>query len=80
MGDVQRVTGEVLAKRTENGQNLVDVAVKFTNQRDEETVRGTATIALPGKANPLPMYPPVPEALAATAAQMMARHWELGGD
>ena len=80
MGDVQRVTGEVLAKRTENGQNLVDVAVKFTNQRDEETVRGTATIALPGKANPLPMYPPVPEALAAKAAQMMARHWELGGD
>lgn len=80
MGDVQRVTGEVLAKRIENGQNLIDVAVKFTNQRDEETVRGTATIALPDKANSLPMYPPVPEALAAKAAQMMARHWELGGD
>ena len=79
MGDVQRVTGEVLAKRVENGQNLVDVAVKFTNQRDEETVRATATIALPSKDNPLPLYPAVPDALARKAAQMMARHWELGG-
>jgi hypothetical protein len=79
MGDVQRVTGEVLGKRVENGQNLVDVAVKFVNQRDEETVRGTATIALPSRDKPLPMYPPVPDDLAETAARMMARHWELGG-
>jgi hypothetical protein len=79
MGDVQTVTGEVLAKRTENGQNLVDVAVKFTNQRGEESVRATATIALPSKDNPLPLYPEVPRELAQKAAQMMARHWELGG-
>ena len=56
------------------------MAVKFTNQRGEETVRGTATIALPSKARPLPLYPPVPEALAEKASQMMARHYELGGD
>ena len=80
MGDVQKVTGEVLAKRVENGQNLADVAVKFTNQREEETVRGTATIALPGKNGALPMYPPVPAELAQKAARMMARHWELGGE
>lgn len=80
MGDVQRVTGEVLGKRTENGQNLVDVAVKFVNQRGEETVRSTATIALPSKDKPLPMYPEVPADMAETAARMMARHWELGGD
>jgi acyl dehydratase len=80
MGDVQRVTGEVLAKRIENGQTLVDVAIKFTNQRDEETVRATATIALPSRERPLPMYPEVPAEMAATAAQMMARHWELGGN
>lgn len=80
MGDVQRVTGEVLGKRTENGQNLVDVAVRFMNQRGEETVRSTATIALPSKARPLPMYPEVPADMAETAARMMARHWELGGD
>jgi hypothetical protein len=58
----------------------VDVAVKFTNQRGEETVRGTATIALPSKARELPLYPEVPQDLAEQATRMMARHWELGGD
>lgn len=79
MGDVQMVTGKVLAKRQENGQNLVDVAVTFVNQRDEETLRATATLALPSRDNPLPLYPEVPRELAQKAAQMMARHWELGG-
>lgn len=80
MGDVQRVSGEVVGKRQENGQNLVDVAVRFINQRDEETLRSTATIALPSKDQPLPLYPAVPDELAQKAAQMMARHRELGGD
>lgn len=80
MGDVQRVTGEVVGKRQENGRNLLDVAVKFTNQRDEETVRATATIALPSQSQPLPLYPAVPDELAQKAVQMMARHRELGGD
>jgi len=79
MGDVQMVTGKVLSKRQENGQNLVDVAVVFTNQRGEESVRATATISLPSKENPLPLYPEVPADLARKAAKMMARHWELGG-
>ena len=76
MGDTQTITGQVLAKREENGQSLVDVAVKFTNQRGEDTVRGTATIALPSKGM-MAMYPPVPADLAEKAARMMARHWEL---
>lgn len=79
MGDVQRVTGEVVGKRREDGNDVVDVVVRFTNQRDEETVRATATIALPSEARPLPLYPPVPDELADQAARMMARHWELGG-
>jgi hypothetical protein len=74
------VTGEVLAKREEGGQSFVDVAVKFTNQRDEETVRATATIALPSKSRPLPLYPAVPDDLAEKAVRMLARHRELGGD
>jgi acyl dehydratase len=73
MGDVQTITGEVTAKRG----NLVDVAVRFTNQRGEETVKATATIALP-EAGKLAMYPAVPDDLAQEAAAMMARHWELG--
>jgi hypothetical protein len=80
MGDVQRATGEVVAKREERGQSLVDVVARFTNQRGEETVRATATIALPTRSRPLPLYPDVPDELAETAARMMARHWQLGGD
>ncbi|WP_242124077.1 MaoC family dehydratase N-terminal domain-containing protein [Sphingobium sp. Sx8-8] len=78
MGDTQFVTGEVTGKREENGQNLVDVKVQFINQRGDETVRATATIALPGK-NGMAMYPEVPRELALEAATMMARHWELSG-
>lgn len=80
MGDVQRVTGEVTAKRREHGNAVVDVAVRFTNQRGDETLNATATIALPSAERPLPLYPPVPEALAEKAVRMMARHRELGGD
>jgi len=76
MGDVQMVTGEVNGKREVDGQNLVDVEVRFTNQRDMETVKGTATIALPKKGG-IAMYPEVPKELAEEAAMMMARHWEL---
>ena len=76
MGDVQMVTGEVTGKREVDGQNLVDVEVRFTNQRDMETVKGTATIALPKKGG-IAMYPEVPKELAEEAAMMMARHWEL---
>ena len=75
-GDTQTITGEVVGKREEGGQNFVDVMVQFANQRDEVTVKATATIALPSKGK-LAMYPPVPPELAQEAAQMMARHWEL---
>ncbi len=76
MGDVQTVTGEVTAKRQEAGQNLVDVTVRFTNQRGEETVKATAVIALPDGGRPV-LYPAVPIELAEDAVRMMARHWEL---
>jgi acyl dehydratase len=77
MGDTQIITGEVVAKREENGQFLVDVSAQFKNQRDEVTVKGTATVALPRRAAGLPLYPQTPRDLEARAAQMMARHWEL---
>jgi acyl dehydratase len=76
MGDVQTITGEVTGKREDNGQKLIDVKIAFTNQRGEETVRATATIALPSDGG-IALYPPVPTALAAEAARMMARHWAL---
>lgn len=76
IGDTQIITGEVTGKRTEGDQNLVDVAVRFTNQRDEETVKATATIALPSNGRPA-MYPEVPRDLAAKTFEMMERHWAL---
>ncbi len=76
MGDTQIITGEVTGKREEAGLALVDVAVRFVNQRGDETVKATATIALPKKGK-LALYPEVPRDLAEEAATMMARHWEL---
>ncbi|MGE0742009.1 MAG: MaoC family dehydratase N-terminal domain-containing protein [Hyphomonadaceae bacterium] len=76
MGDTQIITGEVVGKREENGQHLVDVMVQFTNQRDEATVKASATIALPKKGG-VALYPEVPRELSEKAAQMMARHWAL---
>lgn len=78
MGDTQFITGEVTGKREEAGQFLVDVTVRFTNQREEETVKATATIALPKKGG-IALYPEVPRDLAIKAVQMMERHWQLGG-
>ena len=76
MGDVQTITGEVTSKRQENGLNLVDVAVRFTNQRGDETVKATATVALPEGDRPV-LYPEVPRDLAEEATRLMARHWAL---
>jgi acyl dehydratase len=76
MGDTQLITGEVTGKRQDGGRNLVDVSVRFTNQRGDETVNATAIIALPSDGRPV-LYPEVPADLAERALKMMARHWEL---
>ncbi len=77
MGDTQIVTGEVTAMREENGRKLVDVQVRMTNQRDEETLKSTATIALPGKDGTVVQPPEVPFELQQRASHMFARHCEL---
>lgn len=77
VGDTQIITGEVVAKREENGACLVDVVAQFKNQRDEVTVKATATIALPSRKTGLPLYPETPVDLTQRAAQMMAQHWSL---
>ncbi|MDB5430165.1 MAG: acyl dehydratase [Caulobacter sp.] len=77
IGDTQIITGQVVGKREENGQTVVDIQAQFTNQREEATVKGTATIALPSKKGGLALYPSVPVELQQRASQMMARHWEL---
>lgn len=77
IGDTQLITGEVTDKRVENGRHLVDITLRMTSQRDQETVKAKATIALPSRAGGPVIYPEVPLELAQRAAQMMARHREL---
>jgi hypothetical protein len=77
MGDTQIITGEVVAKRQENGRSVVEVQAQFKNQRDEVTVKATATIALPSRTTGLPLHLQTPQDLEQRAAEMMARHWEL---
>ena len=46
VGDVITVSGKVTGKREENGQKLVDLEVKCTNQNGQDTLQGEATVAL----------------------------------
>ncbi|TWS99911.1 MaoC family dehydratase [Reyranella sp. CPCC 100927] len=46
VGDVITVTGKVTGKREENGEKLVDLDVKCTNQNGQSTLEGNATVAL----------------------------------
>jgi hypothetical protein len=79
MGDVQFLTGKVVAKREENGQKVVDLELHMINQRETETAYGTATVALPSRADGLPLFQSVPAELEREAATMFARHMELAG-
>ncbi|WP_326835367.1 MaoC family dehydratase N-terminal domain-containing protein [Amycolatopsis rhabdoformis] len=49
LGDATWVTGEIVAKRVEDGHHLVDLDLRCTNQRGEVTTPGTATVILPSR-------------------------------
>ncbi|MET0713013.1 MAG: MaoC family dehydratase N-terminal domain-containing protein [Jiangellaceae bacterium] len=76
-GDWHLLTGEIVGKRTENGNHVVDVELRGTNQRGEVTCPATATIALPTREGGEVALPEVPEEIAAQARAMMDRHLEL---
>ena len=46
VGDVITVSGKVTGKREENGQKLVDLEVRCTNQNGQDTLQGEATVVL----------------------------------
>jgi acyl dehydratase len=77
MGDTQFLSGQVVAKREEDGQKVVDLELHMINQRDTETAYGTATVALPSRTDGLPLFPRVPVTLERQAAELFARHSEL---
>jgi len=45
VGDVITLSGKVTAKREENGEKLIDLEVKCTNQNGQDTLQGHATVA-----------------------------------
>src|SRR6266542_5521580 len=77
MGDTQFLSGEVTAKREEDGRYLVDLSLRIVNQRDTETAYATATVSLPSKTAGLPPLPNTPIDLQRQTAAMFARHNEL---
>lgn len=79
LGDVQFITGEVVGKRLENGNAVVDLEFRATSQRDEVTAPATATVALPSRELGPVVLPDPDEALARKAVAMMRRHYELSG-
>jgi acyl dehydratase len=46
VGDVITVSGKVTGKREANGEKVVDLEVRCTNQNGQDTLQGHATVAL----------------------------------
>ncbi|WP_054815149.1 FAS1-like dehydratase domain-containing protein [Nocardia arizonensis] len=80
IGDTQVITGEVVGKRVEDGNGLVDVRFRATNQRGEVTAPATATIALPSRELGPVLLPKVGADLERKAVGMLARHRELAAE
>jgi hypothetical protein len=77
VGDTQFLTGEVAGKRVEEGRHIVEIEMRCTNQRGEETVPGRATVLLPSREHGPIVLPEPPLEVREKAARMMARHYEL---
>lgn len=77
MGDLQIVSGKVTGKRQDETRRIVEVEIKCTNQRDEDTAFGTFHVVLPSKDHGAAAHPPVPFDLAEKAKAMLSRHHEL---
>ena len=78
IGDSHILTGEVVAKRVEDGRSVVDIEMRGTNQRGDVTCPGSATIALPSRQGGREVtLPDAPEELSSVAHSLLARHNEL---
>jgi hypothetical protein len=77
VGDSHVLTGEVVAKRIEDGRCLVDIEMRGTNQRDVVTCPGRATVALPSREHGAVVLPEPPADLRQQASERMARHGQL---
>lgn len=73
-GDLQTISGEVIAVREEDGQPVVDVRVAAVSQRDVETAFAEATIALPSRDLGPVALPDVPADLQREAIAFLTAH------
>ncbi len=77
IGDTQIVTGEVVGKRMEGTNALVDIECRLTSQRGDVTTLATATVCLPSRAHGDAQFSDPPAELVAIAQKLYARHLEL---
>jgi acyl dehydratase len=78
-GDIHRCTGTVTSKGTSDDQS-VQLEVRATNQRDEATTRGTATVLLPSRATGAVVLPVPDQDLRRRGAQVVSRMSGKVGD
>ncbi len=71
LGDTTICSGEVVDKRVEGSNHVVDLKIEATNQRGEVTTPGTATVVLPSKAKGAVLLPDAPQVLRERGANMM---------
>lgn len=76
-GDAQILAGEVTSKSVDGNLSIVGIEFRATNQRDEVTAQGTATVALASRAAGPVLLPEPTVELRRTAVEMMTRHGEL---
>jgi acyl dehydratase len=74
IGDTQFLKGQVAAMRVVDDRFEVDLVLEMTNQRDEKTTVGEATVLLPSREHGPVLLPDVPADLARRATRMYMRH------
>jgi acyl dehydratase len=72
VGDTSICSGEVVAKRQEGLNSVVDIKLKVTNQHEKVTTPGTATVVLPTRAQGAVSLPRAPDPVIVRSANMVA--------
>lgn len=79
MGDTTICSGEVTAKRIEDGHHVVDLRLAGTNQRGEVTAPGTATVILPSREHGPVVLPSPPPDMVDRGTALRRTRGEIPG-
>ena len=72
IGDTTICSGEVIEKRIEGGQHLVELKIQCVNQRGETTSPGVATVVMPSRAKGAALLPTPGDELRERGANMVS--------